>query len=136
MHRRAVSRALCRSGALYHSRRTSSAHGARDTPRRPPMGTELQARDLDASASGAAELSEWRRGVADGRWPWVACGCRADRGGGAFYIDRYYAHEPQAHGARPRSRFHRDAHAAGALGPSPYGPDDTEHAGNSALHMV
>src|SRR5262247_381905 len=80
------------------------------------MGAELQARYLDASASGAAELAERWRGVADGCWPWVACGCRAYRGGGAFHIDRHHAHEPQALGTRPRSRFRRDAHAAGALG--------------------
>jgi protein-S-isoprenylcysteine O-methyltransferase Ste14 len=29
-----------------------------------------------------------------------------------------------------------DAHAAGALGPSPCSPDDAERAGHSALHMV
>src|SRR5262245_39057803 len=100
------------------------------------MGTELQARDLDASAYGAAELSERRRGVADGRWPWVAWGCRGYRGAGAGHIDRYHAHEPQALGARPRSRFRRDSHAAGALGSSPCGSDDAECAGHYALHMV
>src|SRR5215813_10158448 len=100
------------------------------------MGTELQACDLDASADGTAKLFEWRRGVASGRWLRVACGCRAYRGGGAVHIDRHHAHEPQALGARPRSRFRRDSHAAGALGPSPCGPDDAERAGHDAVHLV
>ena len=47
------------------------------------MGAELPTRDLDASASGAAERAEWRRRVASGCWPWVAGGCRAHWGGGA-----------------------------------------------------
>ena len=121
LHRRAVHRALCRSGARYHACRASGAYGGRATPRRPPIGAELQARGLDARASGAAVLSGRRRGVTYGYWPWVARCCRADQGRGAVHSARPHAHEPAALGARPRSRFRRDAHVAGALGRPPCG---------------
>src|SRR5262249_24186058 len=93
--------------------------GARDEHCGKALGSELQARHMDAGAPrarragcGYREMAHgWERGVARRR---LARGFR-----GAVHARRHHADEPPASGTRPRPRLEKAARVAREVGQAP-----------------